>query len=76
MKNVYRILKNHVNGVICLDLDLDNEVVTCVVNGKYLEVQIYNEMLYMVTVTEDETGDELFIKYVDLNGVYRLAKSC
>ena len=76
MLNVYRTLKNYVKGVACLDLDLDNEVVTCVINGKYLEIQIYNKMLYMVTVTEDETGDELFVKYVDLNGLYRLAKSC
>jgi hypothetical protein len=75
MLNVYRTLKNYVNGVICLDLDLDNEVVTCVINGKYLEIQIYNEMFYMVTVMDDETGDELLVTYVDLNGVYRLAKS-
>lgn len=76
MLNVYRTLRNYVGGVVCLDLDLDNEVVTCVINGKYLEVQNYNELLYMVTVTDDETGDELFVKYVDLNGVYRLAKNC
>jgi hypothetical protein len=74
MENVYRTLKNYVKGVICLDLD--EEVVTCVINGKYLVIQPYNKMLYMVTVMEDETGDELFVKYVDLNGVYRLAKSC
>ena len=74
MENVYRTLKNYVKGVICLDLD--DEVVTCVVNGKYLVIQPYNKMLYMVTVMEDETGEELFVKYVDLNGVYRLAKKC
>jgi hypothetical protein len=74
MENVYRTLKNYVKGVICLDLD--EEVVTCVINGKYLVIQPYNKMLYMVTVMEDETGDELFVKYVDLNGVYRLAKKC
>ena len=74
MENVYRTLKNYVKGVICLDLD--EEVVTCVINGKYLVIQTYNELLYMVTVIDDETGDELFVKYVDLNGVYRLAKTC
>ena len=74
MENVYRTLKNYVKGVICLDLD--DEVVTCVVNGKYLVIQPYNKMLYMVTVMDDETGDELFVKYVDLNGIYRLAKKC
>lgn len=74
MENVYRTLKNYVKGVICLDLD--EEVVTCVINGKYLVIQPYNKMLYMVTVMEDETGEELFVKYVDLNGIYRLAKKC
>lgn len=74
MLNVYRTIKNYVKGVQCLDYDKEVEVVSFVKNGNYVEVQVYNNMLYRVEVTDDNTGDEVFVKYLDLNGLYNLAR--
>lgn len=76
MEQAYRTLRNYVKGVHCLDWDKEAEVVTCVINDNYLEVQVHNDLCYRVTVTDDNTGDELYVKYLDLNQLYNFARKC
>lgn len=76
MENVYRTLRNYVKGVHCLDWNKEEEVVSCVINGTYLEIQPCNDILYHVTIADDNTGDQLGVKCLDLNQIYNMARKC
>lgn len=56
--------------------DREYDVITFVniKTNLFYEIQIYDNKLYMVTVTDDLTGDELCVKYLTIYDIIKLLK--
>ena len=57
-------IKNLNRGqVLFYNYDEEYDVLTFILNDVHYEVQIYNNTLYMVTTTDDLSGEELEVNY-------------
>ena len=73
MKNLKNMLNLNKN-VICLDYDNEYEVMTFVhkASNVFYEVQVYNSLYYMATLTDDETGEELGVQLLTASDFARI----
>ena len=64
MLMLQQTIKNSNRGqVLFYNYDEEYDVLTFILNDVHYEVQIYNNTLYMVTTTDDLSGEELEVNY-------------
>ena len=64
MLMLQQTIKNLNRGqVLFYNYDEEYDVLTFILNDVHYEVQIYNNTLYMVTTTDDLSGEELEVNY-------------
>ena len=64
MLMLQQTIKNLNRGqVLFYNYDEEYDVLTFILNDVHYEVQIYNNTLYMVTTTDDLSGEELQVSY-------------
>ena len=64
MLMLQQTIKNLNRGqVLFYNYDEEYDVLTFILNDVHYEVQIYNNTLYMVTTTDDLSGEELEVSY-------------
>ena len=64
MLMLQQTIKNLNRGqVLFYNYDEEYDVLTFILNDVHYEVQIYNNTLYMVTTTDDLSGEELEVGY-------------
>ena len=76
MEMLNQTIKYYNKFVSSYNYDREYDVITFV-NVKtnlFYEIQIYDNKLYMVTVTDDLTGDELYVKYLTIYDIIKLLK--
>ena len=64
MLMLQQTIKNLNRGqVLFYNYNEEYDVLTFILNDVHYEVQIYNNTLYMVTTTDDLSGEELEVSY-------------
>ena len=64
MLMLQQTIKNLNRGqVLFYNYDEEYDVLTFILNDVHYEVQVYNNTLYMVTTTDDLSGEELEVNY-------------
>lgn len=76
MEMLNQTIKYYNKYVHAYNYDREYDVITFVniKNNLFYEIQIYDNKLYMVTVTDDLTGDELYVKYLTIYDIIKLLK--
>ena len=73
MKNIYRMLVNE-DRVICLNINSENDYASFVVNDTFVEVQPHGDLFYMVTLADDNTGDEYAVRVMTADMIHNLIR--
>lgn len=76
MEMLNQTIKYYNKYVSAYTYDREYDVITFVniKTNLFYEIQIYDNKLYMVTVTDDLNGDELYVKYLTIYDIIKLLK--
>ena len=76
MEMLNQTIKYYNKFVSSYTYDREYDVITFVniKTNLFYEIQIYDNKLYMVTVTDDLSGDELYVKYLTIYDIIKLLK--